>query len=331
MKDRFYKLLSVICCVALIFSFGKIRSLENDIRNLKTYVSRVEHNVQQDVNSIYSNVDAQLEKQASLLNNTGFRVVSGDIRSKTAVIEIKLQPKEYTPGKTSATVKVNGENYPMTLTGDTYAAEITVSMLENTVVESVSFEENGTVRTEKLNWSTVPRYDYMTTVHGSFSMDTATGRAENGSYSITIDGIIEITAQRREIPTEITAVELIQVTGGKEIYREKLTETAEDSCLSAEKAKELEISRREGWRQDVFTYNLKQTFTVPLGSTTYLYADVTDKDGFVHRCILEMWKISSDGRDWDDGYGWYRGMEAAEVYNPDGTLLYKVNLDEEIY
>ena len=78
MKDRLYRLLPAVCCVALVFSFVKINALENEIRNLKNTISATDRNLTSSISSIYANVDRQMKEQASLLYDEEYTVVSAD-------------------------------------------------------------------------------------------------------------------------------------------------------------------------------------------------------------------------------------------------------------
>lgn len=334
MKENINRILLVLCCGAVLLSHIKISSLEGEIRSLRNAISSVDSSVRNDIRSIYSNVDRMLEEQASLLLAEEYQIVSGDIREKTAALEIKIQPKEYTPGTTAAAVTVNGEEYPLSLSEGVFAAVISVPMMDETIIDKVSFTENGTVRSQRISWSCVPRYDYLTTVYGDLSASSARATRSGEIMNLELDSTLHITAERRGTAAKIEKVELVQVTDGREVWRKQMEYNNVDERHGTKEQAVTYHSRAmydDNWTGDEFVCPVDMTFELPFGSTTYLLACVTDGDGLVHHCLAEMWQVSRDGRDWDDSFGWYHGMEAGKVFNPDGTLLYRLDYDEELY
>ena len=329
MKDKIYKIASVVSCILLVVSYMKITELESKINNLNTAISRTERSLENSMSSIYSNVDRMLREEASLLLGYECNIISGNVAEKTVQLEIAVKPKEYSPAATQAAVTVNGVVYPMDFAGDRYIAAVTVPMLEYIEVETVSFTENGTVRSREINWGDTPRYDYLTTVYGDFGLSQSTANRKDNNIHMAVNSVTNISAERKGTPAKIEKVELVQITDGKEVNRQTLEEN--DVTKGGRYPEKAPAVNGEDWNTDVFSCVLEHTFIMPYGSSTYIWAEVTDAEGMLHRCLMVKWRVSTDGNDVEDPYGWYSGAEAAEVYNTDGTLLYSIETEDGHY
>ena len=93
-KERDLYIIILAMVVMLGFCFVKINSLSDEMDDLKRdYVSEVDM-LQDQINSVYRNVDEELKKQASLLTESTFSLGELDIKTQKVPVTIQIVPKE---------------------------------------------------------------------------------------------------------------------------------------------------------------------------------------------------------------------------------------------
>ena len=165
MKDRWQKIINILTLLLLIVCFVKIGWLQNDIQNLKNTVNNNRSMLQSSIDSISSNVRYEMEQANNLLSDSSWNTGGLDVENKTATLYCYVVPKVYNPEKTVATIIHNGNEVPMTLENGRYVAEFAVSLFDDCNIENVQFREDGTIRTQQLNWMLNPRYDLVPTAY----------------------------------------------------------------------------------------------------------------------------------------------------------------------
>jgi len=328
MKERFYKVLSIVTAVALVFCLLQINSLKNEISSLRKRTDNRNDRMYDNINSIYSNVDSMLKKQASLLADSSWTLENEDIAAGTVNLVCNITPKEHTPDVTSAQLYVNGTAYPMTYKNNIYTAQVPVSIFGHIDADRVDFSDNGTVRTEKLGWSIFPRYDFLTIVHADMSWSGTGGMTggENGMYCWTIkNGDLHIDISRENMPVKAQSVYLVEMTDGVETKRTRITGAVTGESDSADDG--VLISRGNNYIN--ITCSIDDfAFEIPAGGTLELFCEVVDGDGLVHRNQLQRWSVNENGENIDEDHSWWMGGEST-IYSVDGRLLYAV--DESMY
>ena len=169
MKDRWQKIINILTLLLLIVCFVKIGWLQNDIQNLKNTVNNNRSMLQSSIDSISSNVRYEMEQANNLLSDSSWNTGGLDVENKTATLYCYVVPKVYNPEKTFATIIHNGNEVPMTLENGRYVAEFAVSLFDDCNIENVQFREDGTIRTQQLNWMLNPRYDLVPTAYVYYS------------------------------------------------------------------------------------------------------------------------------------------------------------------
>ena len=96
------------CCLAAACLF-QIASLRGEIGSLRSNLSNQISRVDSSVQAIYSTVGSQLEQGASLLAGQEFRYEGEpDLANRTVRLRCMVTPKEFSPGRTVATLYWSG-------------------------------------------------------------------------------------------------------------------------------------------------------------------------------------------------------------------------------
>ena len=149
-KERDLYIIILAMVVMLGFCFVKINSLSDEIDDLKReYVSEVDM-LQDQINSVYRNVDEELKKQASLLTESTFSLGELDIKTQKVPVTIQIVPKEISEDM-QIKVELDGEQADFVKNGNFYEATIPVGLfLIEEPYPMVSITTAGVTKTEKL-------------------------------------------------------------------------------------------------------------------------------------------------------------------------------------
>ena len=169
MKGKLQITINILSLILLVVCFVKISGLQNEVRRLQNDVNNSQSMLQSSINSISSNVSYEMEQANNLLSDSSWSTGGLDIQNKTAVFSCYVVPKVYNPEKTAATIIYNGTEVPMTLENGRYTAEITVPVFDDCNIDNVQFSEDGTIRTQQLNWRINPRYDMVPAAYVNYS------------------------------------------------------------------------------------------------------------------------------------------------------------------
>ena len=302
MKDRWQKIINILTLLLLIVCFVKIGWLQNDIQNLKNTVNNNRSMLQSSIDSISSNVRYEMEQANNLISDSGWNTYSLNVEDKTATLHCYVVPKVYNPDKTVANIMHNGNEVPMALENGRYVTEIDVPLFENCIIENVQFKEDGTIRTQQLNWSINPRYDMVPTLYANFSGESRQNY-EGDKITRTYKGDVEIDFEHKGFVKELGEIEVVLLVNGKEQWRHKpvLEEAYKDEYVT------------------IYMADLEYSFDLKRGDTVKMYTEVVDENGWKYLNILEDCTISEKGNPIHNREHYHAD---AEIYDTDGNLLF---------
>ena len=179
----------VVLIAGLIASIVMIYDLTEKVENLQASFSNQLSSINASVNSIYSNVDEALKKQASIVS--GVEENKGNLNEAdlTVPVSIKVVPKAISED-TKLSVEIGDKNYPLSKSNATeYSATVNVPLF-NMEEAVLLIESKGETKTELLEnvYITDMWYSYLPMInHADFSGSSG---YTNGSY--TLNGTIHI-------------------------------------------------------------------------------------------------------------------------------------------
>lgn len=313
MKKHIPTILSGVVCVLLGVTLVQNHELKRQISEMESNLwNRISY-VENAVNGISYNIETTLREEAAFLIDDNWSFQNADIENGTVTAVLEVMPKEYHPEKTKAAIICDKIEYPMTLENGIFRADVEVELFQNSLVERVMFEEEGVVRTERLNWSLTPRYDLLPIVYAHYAGGT-TGRPgdkSKGVYEVEFDGDLQIDV---DAPTE-----------GKGIQTISIVEMVDDNVIERTEIPITDSNRIPGSFTHEFDHK-KVSF--PYGSTYGMYVELEDEYGLLHRAWAWREKIGETGEPVEDDHWWWRGAEGS-IFNADGEPL--TVHDEEFY
>ena len=303
MKKNIPTILTGICCVLLGITLVQNYELKRQISemesNLWNQVSRLETSV----NTITWNIDQKMEEEASILSDSSWSYGDADMDAKTVTVICRVTPKEYVPELTKAYISCENELYPMVLEDGTFVAEIPMNLFEDSCVEHVRFEENGTIRVEKLDWNLYPRQEYLPTAYVDFAGGTS-GSKKDGTFVRTFDSEALIQLDYKDDLKPEKSIEMVEMLDGKELRRTEIP-------------------------VGTYRYEMDHTVTIPFGSSYGIYFEVTDLYDLHHRCWLWYETVDEKGNSEGDPFDMVWPGAEASIYGADGEPL--IVFDEELY
>lgn len=219
MKERIYRIVAIVSCIVSILCLFQIKRLNNELQNLDRNMNNQISAVNSSVNSIYGNIDSLLEKQASILSDFGYEYGKADYKNGIITTHFYISPKEYASEQTKALLSVNGREYDMTYENGTYCVDIDLPLYDNSYDSTVYFYDNGTVRTERVDFCVYPQYDVIPYVYSSFGgSNSINGNKYNVSGPVDIDiNVGDVSAM-----PEIINAYIIETVNGEIVNKEKV-------------------------------------------------------------------------------------------------------------
>lgn len=302
MKERWQKIFNIISLVLLLVCVVKINWMNNEITNLKNTVNNEYHMLQNSIDSISSSVRYEMEQANNILSDSGFNSDGLNIKDKTAAMSCYVVPKVYNPDKTVAAIICNGEEIPMTLEKGRYTAKITIPVFEDCTIDNVLFKEDGTIRTQQLNWRINPRYDLVPTAFIHY-MGERRQNYEGAKITRSYKGSVEIDFEHKGFGGKMKDAEVVILVNGKEQWRCKpvLEEVQKDDYVA------------------IYIGDIDYSFDVLRGDTVKMYAEITDENGWKYHSVLEDITISEKGNPIPNNEYEY---SEADIYDAEGNLLF---------
>lgn len=303
MKEKWPKIFNILSFVLLVICLVKITWLENDIQNLRNTVNNNHSILQNSIANISNDVRYEMERANNLLSDSGWETGNLNIEDKTATLSCYVVPKEYNPQKTAAILICNEKEFPMILDNGRYTAEITIPIFEESVINNVQFSEEGTIRTQQLNWGINPRYDIVPAAYVNYSGER---RQDYKGDSITrsYDGWVEIDFEHKGFAKINHNAEIVYLINGKEAWRYTpvLEEQYKDDYISN------------------YIAEIEQSFEIKRGDTIEMFVEITDDNGWKYRCVLEDATIGKKGNPVPNREYYH---SEAEIYDSDENLIFQ--------
>ena len=300
LKESVLYIIILVMAFMLIACFTKINSLRREIDYLRNDYLSEDDMLREQINSIYTNVDEQLKKQASLITESTFSLGELDTKTQMVPVTIRIVPKEIHEDM-QIKVELDGEQAEFVKNGSFYEATIPVGLfLTEEPYPMVNITYDGVTKTEKLEeiwlgelwgkWFPLLRAEDTTGrssfKDGKLAFDTQT--LIEWDY---LNNVSKIVFENFAIVTEIN---------GKEVKRVDITE---------------EVKNAEGFAEGIVALEFKDTYEVVEGDAVSVYVVAEDSLGYIHKTLAHYWQRSG-GASAEAVYG------GESVYDKQGNMIY---------
>lgn len=141
MKKQTTYILVAALIVLQLYSITRINSLQSRVENLNNNVHSVENRLDNQISSIYQNVDQQLEAQASLILNSSTKVGKLNIATLTVPVTFTVEPKVITETM-SVSLDFNGELVQLEQSGLQYSTTKNLK-ISDSISPKIVIEDKG--------------------------------------------------------------------------------------------------------------------------------------------------------------------------------------------
>lgn len=275
-KQDFQTIIIFILVIALAAAYAKINTLESDLRILRSDLSYYVSDMEARINSVYNNVDAFLKQEASLL--AGVEHTYGELDPQTGKVAVNLSiiPKQISE---AMIVRVTFEDSSVELirNGNTFEGSVPVGLFVEDEKLLLSIETPQGQESQYLEDVFIARLfpQYIPTFYHCDITGTSTFHS-TGQY--VIDGTLNINCSPSEETPNARFVRFALITqlNGEEIEREDITQ---------------DVLNYKTYPGGVyFRDEYQKTYTVEQGDELIIYLEAEDSLGYIHRCIVHMWK-----------------------------------------
>lgn len=316
MKDnkKTFSLISIFTLILALVCLFYISGLKKQIHSLENSIVNYQNTVYSQINRLSADINAQLEQQQSIVADSSLEVIDINADNQTAVLRCKVMPKEYNPDTTSAQIVFNDAVYDMTLNNGAFVTDIESPITSEASVTSVSFEDNGNVRAQKLNLYQNLRYQCLPQV---YCRDDCGYSIVKGSNIYKFNG---------SIYTECFG-DSVNSSGGFEnrLMYGKLIAKIDDRQVWSEK---MDISAAQhGDSYFAFETPVQQDFELSPGNRFELYAEYTDTYGFIYRRTLYDFTVLDNGQI-EENLLIVHYTDEVDIYDKSGNPLYLVDREE---
>lgn len=311
MKQNLKTILLVINTVLLVVCLGQINDLKMELQNMRSNTGSQISDIITNLNNSYSYIEETLAKEASIVSKAEWEFGNIDIKGRTVEVKAYVIPKEYQPDVTQAFFLCGDEEIAAEYNDGKYEVIMNVSLFEDISISSVLFKENGTIRTESLDWVFNPRNELLPFVYaynyGSISYGKSKDKENMATWTFSGDLEVDVAAKYIE-EFEIEKAEIIRYIDEKEVER-------------------MDVPLEAMVAYNTYAYNWNPTYEIPYGSKQDIFVNVTMRCGLVYRSQISSCGMDEQGNPIDDDM--YQASMEASIYDTDGKLLYSV--DEEMY
>ena len=302
MKKHFWNIVTVICLGLLVLCFFRITWLKREIKNLQNDVSSQITSLESNMRSNISYMEGLLEQEASILANAEWKYGAYNREDFSLEVQCEITPKEYLPETTKAWIVFHEQEIPLELSNGQYVKSLQIPLFEESRVSQVMFEDDGVFRTETLDWTFSPLYDYIPDIY-AYLVGRSSGNVRNGEYLWRHSGTLEVNWM-----------------GKGNAQAESVTMVR---CLDGKSVEQMEIPLDEDDQNFSRSHEVALEYRIPFGSVQELYVDVVDTDGLRYRVLMNHIKIDENGirieegeyeKQLQDGYTIIYDQEGKELY-----------------
>ena len=159
MKDKIFKITSIVSLVIAAISLFKITSLKNEIYDLESKMTSIFEQNSYLRTDISNSVNTALEEYNNDLTKAtyeyeDYKFDEDDLNVK---VHVQVVPKTYNPEKTIVyLVGADAQEFPLEYADGKYVGEISVSLFDKLSIDHAVLDTDGTLSTQTLNWIIAP-------------------------------------------------------------------------------------------------------------------------------------------------------------------------------
>jgi len=248
------------------------------------------------IDSIYDNVDAQLKKEASLVSGVDFEIGTISEDMKSVELALTVVPKLVSDDM-EVTISVDGNTVPLTWNGSAFSGSVAVGLfMDYNQWPLLSIKSAEGTKTEYLD-SVDVSYLFSRHLPSLYADMSASSTLKNSKLQVDAGFSIESKPASNNSPITFVSFTLIEEINGEEISRTDITNEVRNSGNS---------------------YNTRyiKSFEMSQEDELKIYVIAEDTLGYVHKTLAHFWIQNEDGAVAEAVFG------GELIYDKNGNLLY---------
>ena len=279
MKDKIFKLVSIVALVIVSISLFKMASLKNEIYNLESKINSLAEQNSRLRTEILNSVDTTLEEYNNDLTKATYEYedYKFDEDNLNVKVHVQVVPKTYNPEKTTAyLVGVDDLEYPLEYSDGKYVGEINVSVFDKLSIDHVVLDTDGTLSTQTLNWLIAPEDLVFPEIEVMYSGDIQLDGKDHDK--VLFDPNIQVMISERYTgnPIKFKRAEVVVQKGEHEIDRIPFVVDNYD--------KEVNLSMM----------NNQKTYDIKKGETLGFFIEIKE-DNFTFKRLIDIVTVDDKG------------------------------------
>lgn len=297
MKTRKLYLIIAVLAIINIFTLYKLNTLENNIVSRIRNLENSQRDIAYEIDSIYSNVNAMLKKEASILDS--YYIELGDLNPDdfTIPVTVTITPKEYTDDLI-AMLQLNDRSIQMQKDGTSFNVTGDTNVFDDVVIK-INLKQGDVLKTETLDEYYDLKSKYLLDISGGYSGETS---YKPNKY--IYNGIIDLNfgCYENNSPVEFSIVEEVN---GKVVNEVPVKEPViESNSISIPINREVEIEP---------------------GSKVLIYTNVKDKYGLNYKyLVLSQYLAMDDKHSRIEEYPYTHSI--VEISDENGNVLWEQDI-----
>lgn len=297
-KNLLLYMLLIVLIINAVYSHIKIADLEDFIENTRTYTENQSVSLRNEINNIYQNVDAQLEKEASLLSHFEIKERDIDTAKHTLMIDLNVIPKELNE-LTKLTLQYKDETYTFKRNGDVFSVSFAADLFssyEDKEYCFVKIENNDQTKIQKLEdidlsniyQRYLPNFTVFNFSEKEKTKENVVVNLELAIHTPPVDDASVLGYKKYELVTEIN---------GK-IKTQNITEM---------------IKKQETYHDGIIHISNKLKLNATDKDEVNVYIEAIDTLGYSHSCLIYSTNDDFDAKEENEGI----------IKDKEGTILAK--------
>jgi hypothetical protein len=277
-----------------MFTISRLNNLENNLDNRLRQREYDASSLRNEINNIYSNVDAKLKKQVSIIDSYTLTYGEFNPSNLTVPVTLTITPKEYSKGL-AASIELKDKNVMMKNEGTSFIGTADFYIFDEFKLK-ISLEKDGVKKVETVEEYGGIRNQYLLDIQGGFN-----GQSSYSANQYEYNGKIDLYCSpiQNNGPEAISII--IDVNG--DIVSERKIDPYDRILIDVKEKVKLVSNGNSG----------KLT----------IYALVKDKYGLNYKYVLQGFKINGEGQPVHDDFE--ASMRAiTQITDSSGRVLYSI-------
>jgi hypothetical protein len=294
MKKRALYFIIAALLLMNVFTIQRLNNLENNIDNRLRQREYDTSSLRNEINNIYSTVDAKLKKQVSIIDS--YTVTYGEFNPSnlTVPVTVIITPKEYSKGL-AASIELKDKNVAMKSVGTSFTGTADFYIFDEFKLK-ISLEKDGVKKVETVEEYAGIRNMYLLDIQGGFE-----GQSSYSTNQYEYNGKIDLYCSPIQ-NNGLEAISIITDVNG-EIVSERKVDPSDHIFIDVKEKVKLVSNGSSG----------KLT----------LYALVKDKYGLNYKYVIHGFNINGEGQPVHDDYE-MNTRAITEITDSNGRVLYSI-------